>query len=84
MPVAGAVISTRQERAEILLAALRACPGVDIYGEDGKGNIIAVLEAASKDEMEALVRRLEAMDEVLHVGITFLAADGNSTDTGSE
>lgn len=84
MPVVGAVVSTGQEKAEILLSILRTCPGVEVYGEDGKGNIIAVLETASKGEMEALIRRLEAMDEVLHVGITFLGADDNSTNTGAE
>lgn len=80
MPIAGVVISTRQEMAEFLEEKLRTCPRVDIHGGDGRGHLVAVLEAASKEDMEALIRRLEAMDEVLHVGITFLAADADSAD----
>lgn len=82
LPIAGVVISAQQEKAGLLEEKLRTCPGVEIHGRDEKGHLIAVLEAASKEGMEGLIRRLEGMEGMLHLGVTFLANDEDSAGEG--
>jgi nitrate reductase NapAB chaperone NapD len=80
VPIAGVVVSTYRDKAGSLEEKLHVFPGVETHGGDGRGHLIAVLEAPDREGMETLIRRLEAMDEVLNVGITFLAADTDCTD----
>ena len=72
MPISGVVISSRPtEKAEVL-QALTAIPEVEVFGDDLKGNIVAVLETGSSEEMEKIMDRISKDRNVLHVGLTYL------------
>jgi nitrate reductase NapAB chaperone NapD len=78
MPISGVVITGRQaEKAEVL-QALAALPEVEVYGDDDKGNIVAVLETGSSEEMEKLIDRIGKNTHVLHVGLTYLNTEDES------
>ena len=72
MPISGVVITSRPvEKAEVL-QALAAIPEVEVYGGDERGNIVAVVETESSEEMETLLDRIGKNRHVLHVGLTYL------------
>jgi nitrate reductase NapAB chaperone NapD len=78
MPISGVVITGRQaEKAEVL-QALAVFPEVEVYGDDDKGNIVAVLETGSSEEMEKLIDRIGKNRHVLHVGLTYLNTEDES------
>jgi nitrate reductase NapAB chaperone NapD len=72
MPISGIVITGRQEKKAEVLRTLTAIPEVEVYGDDEKGNIVAVLETTSSEEMERLIDRIGKDQYVLHVGLTYL------------
>jgi nitrate reductase NapD len=45
---------------------------VEVHGDDEKGNIVAVLETQSSEEMEKIIDRISKDQNVLHVGLTYL------------
>jgi nitrate reductase NapAB chaperone NapD len=45
---------------------------VEVHGDDEKGNIVAVLETQSSEEMETIIDRISKDQNVLHVGLTYL------------
>jgi nitrate reductase NapD len=49
--------------------------GLEIHGSDEKGNIVAVLETRTTDDLEKLVKQVNAIETVLHVGLTYLNAE---------
>jgi nitrate reductase NapAB chaperone NapD len=72
MPISGVVITGRPtEKAEVL-RSLSAISEVEVYGDDKQGNIVAVLETTSSEEMEKLINRIGKTQYVLHVGLTYL------------
>ncbi len=72
MPIAGVVITARPEDVRTAAAICGQVEGVEIYGVDDQGQIVAVLETRTTDEMEELMRRLDAEETVLQVGLTYL------------
>lgn len=72
MPISGVVITSRPEEKDIVLAELAGYPGVEIHGADEKGNIVAVLDTSSSEEMEKLIDIINKHDHVLNVGLTYL------------
>lgn len=72
MPISGVVITSRTVDKGTVLSTLGRLPGVDVYGDDNKGNIVAVLETKSSEEMEKLIDRINKDEGVLHVGLTYL------------
>ena len=72
MPISGVVITSQMAEKDTVLAALGRIPEVEVYGDDDKGNIVAVLETESSEEMEKLIDRLNKDKGVLHVGLTYL------------
>jgi len=72
MPISGVVITSRVEKKERVLSSLRKVSGVEIYGDDEKGNIVAVLETTSSEDMEKVIDRINKDEDVLHVGLTYL------------
>lgn len=85
MPISGVVITSRQaEKAEVL-QALAAFSEVEVYGDDDKGNIVAVLETGSSEEMETLIDKIGKNCHVLQVGLTYLnTEDENDRPANSE
>ncbi len=72
MPIAGVVISVHPVSVPSAIADLSSLDGVEIHGSDARGNIVAVLEAASTGEMEQCIRHISGQEHVLHVGLTYL------------
>lgn len=72
MPISGVVISSRQEVKQKVLDELVKIGEIEIYGDDEKGNIVAVLDTKSSEEMEKLIDRINKDENVLHVGLTYL------------
>jgi len=75
MPVGGVVISCKPEESDVLSAQLRSVAGLEVHGADDKGNIVAVLDTRTTDDMEALMKRVAGFEMVLHVGLTYLNAE---------
>ncbi len=72
MPISGVIITSTPKEKEQVLQALAAMSEVEVYGDDPKGNIVAVLETASSTAMEILMERIGRMQHVLGVGLTYL------------
>lgn len=75
MPIGGFVVTCDPERVETVAERLGAIAGVEVHGSDEKGNVVAVLDTSTSDEMEDLVREIEGIEEVLSVGLTYLNAE---------
>ncbi len=72
MPISGVVISARVSEKQEVLQALGSIPEVEVHGDDEKGNIVAVLDTVSSEEMEKIIDRINKDENVLHVGMTYL------------
>lgn len=72
MPISGVVITSKlSEKGQVLLS-LAGLHEVEVHGDDEKGNIVAVLETSSSEEMERVIDRISKDINVLHVGLTYL------------
>lgn len=80
MPISGVVITTRPTEKGTVLQALAALSGIEVHGDDPQGNIVAVLETKSSEDMEKLIDRINKDPLVLHVGLTYL----NTEDEAAE
>ncbi len=72
MPISGVIISSRSDHSNKVLSSLEPLGEVEVHGDDGKGNIVAVLDTASSEEMEKLIDRINRDEYVLGVGLTYL------------
>ncbi len=72
MPISGVVITSKLTEKEEVLRSLALIDEVEVYGDDDKGNIVAVLETGSSEAMEKLINRISKDQNVLHVGMTYL------------
>lgn len=74
MPISGVVITcVTKETARVREELVRAwAPALEIHGADDKGNLVAVLDTASSEEMEKLIDAINEKQEILGVGITYL------------
>ncbi len=72
MPISGVVITTRPTEKVAVMQSLTAIAELEIFGDDQKGNIVAVLETGSSEEMEKIMDRISKDTLVLHVGLTYL------------
>ena len=72
MPISGVVITSRPTAKAEVLRSLAAIADVEVFGDDEQGNIVAVLETESSEEMEKLIDRISKDPCVLHVGLTYL------------
>jgi len=72
MPIGGVVISCIPENTQEVLGSLKLLDGVEVHGDDDAGNIVAVLDFASSEEMEKSIDRINSDVNVLNVGLTYL------------
>ncbi|PXF59745.1 MAG: hypothetical protein C4B58_02700 [Deltaproteobacteria bacterium] len=75
MPIGGFVINIDPTSKEKVLQELEKLEGVEIYGSDSKGNIVAVIDSETSEEMESSVEKISAINGVLTVGLTYLHAE---------
>lgn len=67
MPITGVAIQTIPEQMKTVYDILSEMKDVSLYGDDKKGNIIAVLDTESKKALDDLNRKIEAIDGVIKV-----------------
>lgn len=72
MPISGVVITCRSEATQSVLEALQMYQSVEIHGCDDRGNIVAVIDSKSSEEMEQLIDTINKHDDILNVGMTYL------------
>lgn len=75
MPISGVVIASRPTEKNDVLQFLATLCQVEVHGADEKGNIVAVLETESSEEMEKIIDSISKDHNVLHVGLTYLNAE---------
>jgi nitrate reductase NapD len=84
MPIGGIVISTRPGDLEAARKQLANLAGVEIHGADERGNIVAVFDTRTSEEMERLMEAVNASPLVLHAGLTYLNMEDVLGDTGAD
>lgn len=72
MPIGGVVITVRPGDVDQAQSQLAALAGVEIHGADERGNIVAVFDTRTGEEMEQLMERVNDLPLVLHTGLTYL------------
>ncbi len=72
MVIAGFVIQCQPQSQQETIAALDAIGQVEVFGADEKGNIITVVDAESSADLEKIVKKMEKLEQVLTVGLTYL------------
>ena len=72
MPISGVVITTRTMDLEQARAFLAGLSAVEVYGADAQGNIVAVFDTRTSEEMEQLMKQVRECPAILHVGVTYI------------
>ncbi len=75
MPIGGFVITVFPEDIQSVVKALRGFDQVEVHGHDDNGNVVAVLDCDTSEDMEALVGRIGRVKGVLSVGLTYFNAE---------
>lgn len=75
MPIGGFVINVDPANPAPAIEALSGMKCVDVHGHDEKGNVVAVLDCSTSDEMESLVEKINCIDGVFSVGLTYFNAE---------
>ncbi len=71
MPIGGFVINIDPEKITETISTLATFSGVEIHGSDSKGNVVAVLESKTAEEMEQIVKEIMKIETVYSVGLTY-------------
>ena len=72
MPIGGVVITCRAEHKDAVLKDLEPFSALEIHGSDEKGNIVAVIDSESSEDMERLIDSINKHEHILNVGMTYL------------
>lgn len=75
MPIGGFVITVVPELAGTAVESIRRFECLEVHGHDEHGNVVAVLDCETSDEMEDTVRLIEKTDGVLSVGLAYFNAE---------
>lgn len=75
MPIGGFVIQIDTAARSEVFAPLGNMPEVELYGEDEKGNLVAVLDCETSQRMEKVVEEIAAIAGVLNVGLAYIHAE---------
>ena len=72
MPIGGVVITCNADKTAAVITELEIIKQIEIHGSDDQGNIIAVIDTESSEEMEKLIDRINKHEDILNVGMTYL------------
>lgn len=72
MPIGGVVITCRAEFKDTVLKDLEYWAELEIHGADDQGNIVAVIDSRSSEDMERLIDSINKHEHILNVGMTYL------------
>ena len=83
MVIAGFVVQCQPQSQQDTIAALEAIRQVEVFGADEKGNIVTVIDAESSADLDKIVKRMERLEQVLTVGLTYLNMEDESEKIAS-
>lgn len=72
MPISGVVITSNPLDMPQVKEFLTGMTGVDMHGEDTQGNIVAVFDTQTAEQMEKLMKQVNSCPFILHAGVTYL------------
>lgn len=72
MVIGGFVVQCLPEERTAVVEQLSSLQGLEVYGTDEKGNVVAVVEADSSDDLGEMVKLMEKTESVLNVGMTYM------------
>ncbi len=72
MPIGGVVITCNADKTDTVQSELKLIEDIEIHGSDKQGNIVAVIDTKSSEEMEKLIDRINKHEDILNVGMTYL------------
>lgn len=75
MPIGGFVINIDTDLKEQILEKFSTYSAVEVHGVDEDGNVVAVLDTETSDEMNILASELQTIEGVLSVGVTYFDAE---------
>lgn len=75
MPIGGFIVNAQPEFVSDVAGQLKNIDDVEVHGFDNDGNIVAVIDSVTSDVMEAQVKKIEAIEPVLTVGVAYLHAE---------
>ena len=75
MPIGGFVITIDRKKKDEVLNRFEQHPEVEVHGVDDKGNVVTVLDTVTSEEMEQLTRKLQEIEGVISLGVTYFDAE---------
>jgi len=75
MPIGGFVINVDPSDSASAVRTISAMACVEVHGHDERGNVVAVLDCDTSEEMEDIVKKINLVDGVLSVGLTYFNAE---------
>ena len=72
MPISGVVLTTKPVKTVQAKTFLAGLSGVEMHGADAQGNIVAVFDTQTVEEMEQLMKQVNACPWILHAGVTYI------------
>ena len=75
MPIGGFVITIDRKKKDEVLNRFEDYPEVEVHGVDDKGNVVTVLDTVTSEEMEQLTRKLQEIEGVISLGVTYFDAE---------
>ncbi len=83
MPISGVVITCRADATESVIDDLRRYRSIEIQGADERGNIVAVLDTRTSEEMDHLIDTINRHRAVLSAGMTYLNTEDEAARMAS-
>ncbi|MBA3005201.1 MAG: chaperone NapD [Proteobacteria bacterium] len=83
MVIAGFVVQCQPQSQQDTVVALEALGQVEVFGADEKGNIVTVVDAESSADLEKIVKKMEGIEQVLNVGLTYLNVEDEAKKIAS-
>lgn len=75
MPIGGFIITIDRKKKDEILNQFEEYQEVEVHGVDDKGNVVAVLDTVTSAEMEQLTKKLQEIEGVFSLGVTYFDAE---------
>ena len=75
MPIGGFIINIDPKSKDATVSRLKEYKQVEIHGVDDDGNVVAILDTETSEEMEQLTKELQQVEGVVALGITYFDAE---------
>ena len=75
MPIGGFVIALDLSMKDEILGQFAQFPQIEVHGVDEQGNAVVVIDTETSDEIEQLTTKVQKIDGVLSLGVTYFHAE---------